>query len=71
MVVENAHKHGGDMPGDAHADRIIRVCVLINAAVGVGALLNAVRTGHLNAAVIVWSTASLAAALVYIRNRNQ
>lgn len=53
------------------ADRIIRVFVLIDAALIVGALLNAARTGHLPTPVIMWGAGSLAAALVYVRSRRQ
>jgi hypothetical protein len=58
------------MPGRTNTrDRIIRVCVLINAALILGSLLNAARTGHLAVFLIIWGAGSLLAALVYIRNR--
>lgn len=52
------------------ADRIIRVFILIDAALIVGSLLLAARTGHLPGFVIMWAVGSLAAALVYVRSRH-
>lgn len=52
-------------------NRIVRICVLINVALIVGALLNDARTGHLVTGILIYGGTTLLVALAYLRKERK